>query len=204
MAKVLGPELGRMVLGVHKQKGVHFHLGQTVASIGADEVTLSGGDTLKADLVVMGVGVKSALALAEQAGLKLDRGVVVDAQLRTSAPDVFAAGDIARWPDPHTGQAIRVEHWVVAERQAQTAARNILGKGEAFDAVPFFWSNHYDVAIQYLGHAETWDAIEVEGDVAGQDCKVSYRLGGKLLAVATVGRDAAALAAERELEGSRA
>jgi len=204
MAKVLGPELGRMVLQVHTEKGVHFHLGQTVASIGAEAVTLSGGDTVKADLVVMGVGVRPALALAEQAGLKLDRGVVVDAQLRTSAPDVFAAGDIARWPDPHTGEAIRVEHWVVAERQGRTAARNILGKAEDFDAVPFFWSQHYDMAIQYLGHAEKWDAVEVEGDVAAQDCQVSYRLGGKLLAVATVARDAAALAAERELEATKA
>jgi apoptosis-inducing factor 3 len=204
MAKVLGPELGGMVLALHKEKGVRFHLGQTVASIAADAVTLSNGETLKADLVVMGVGVRPALTLAEQAGLKLDRGVLVDSRLRTSAPDVFAAGDIARWPDPHTGQAIRVEHWVVAERQAQTAARNILGKDEPFDAVPFFWSQHYDMAIQYLGHAESWDAIEVEGDVAGQDCQVSYRLGGKLLAVATVGRDAAALRAERQLEGETA
>jgi NADPH-dependent 2,4-dienoyl-CoA reductase/sulfur reductase-like enzyme/nitrite reductase/ring-hydroxylating ferredoxin subunit len=204
MAKVLGPELGRMVQAIHTEHGVRFHLGQTVASIGADSVALSGGDTIEAQLVVMGVGVRPALALAEQAGLKLDRGVAVDEQLRTSAPGVFAAGDIARWPDPHTGQAIRVEHWVVAERQGLTAARNILGRNEPFDAVPFFWSQHYDIAIHYTGHAESWDLIEVEGDVGARDCKVSYRRGGKLLAVATVGRDAANLAAERELESSRA
>jgi NADPH-dependent 2,4-dienoyl-CoA reductase/sulfur reductase-like enzyme/nitrite reductase/ring-hydroxylating ferredoxin subunit len=204
MARVMGPELGGMVQQIHAEQGVRFHLGETVAAIGADTVTLSGGQIVKADLVVMGVGVRPALALAEQAGLKIDRGVVVDGQLRTSAPGVFAAGDIVRWPDPHTGEAIRVEHWVVAEQQGHVAARNILGKSEPFDAVPFFWSQHYDTTIRYTGHAESWDAIEVEGDIAARDCTVSFRRGGKLLAVATVGRDAANLAAERELEGTRA
>jgi NADPH-dependent 2,4-dienoyl-CoA reductase/sulfur reductase-like enzyme/nitrite reductase/ring-hydroxylating ferredoxin subunit len=201
MAKVLGQELGRMVQQIHAEKGVIFHLGQTVAAIGKDSVTLSGGDRLKADLVVTGVGVRPALALAEQAGLKTDRGLVVDEFLQTSAPDVFAAGDIVRWPDPHTGEPIRVEHWVVAERQGRTAALNILGRREPFDAVPFFWSQHYDTAIHYIGHAENWDQLQVEGDIAAHDCKVSYRKGGKLLAVATVGRDLANLKAERELEG---
>ncbi|MFL5297269.1 MAG: FAD-dependent oxidoreductase [Phenylobacterium sp.] len=204
MARVLGPELGGMVREIHEEHGVRFHLGQTVASIAADSVTLSGGETLAAELVVMGVGVRPLVALAEQAGLAVDRGVVVDEYLQAGAPGVFVAGDLARWPDPHTGQAIRVEHWVVAERQGRTAALNMLGRRERFDAVPFFWSMHYDTGILYVGHAERWDEVRIDGDVKARDCSVSFLAGGRLLAVATVGRDAEALRAELELEESRA
>jgi 3-phenylpropionate/trans-cinnamate dioxygenase ferredoxin reductase subunit len=200
MGKTLGPELGKMVQAVHEAHGVHFHLGRTVGVIEKGLVRLSDNTELAADLVVMGVGVRPAVQLAQAAGLNVDRGVAVDGQLRTSAPDVWAAGDIARWPDLITGEDIRVEHWVHAERQGRTAARNILGKGERFTDAPFFWSAHYDVIINYVGHAEAWDRTEVEGDLAAHDGKVSYFKNGKLVAVATVDRDHENLEAEVRLE----
>ena len=146
------------------------------------------------------MGVRPRLELAEAAGLKLDRGVIVNAYLETSSPGIFAAGDIARWPDPHTGEAIRVEHWVVAERQGQTAALNMLGRREQFDAVPFFWSQHYDVPINYVGHAEKWDELVVEGDIAAKDCLVRMSRAGRTLAVASIFRDLQSLEAEVSLE----
>ena len=200
MERVLGPELGDFVRRLHEEHGVVFHLADTARAIEARRVTLNSGASIAADLVVVGVGVRPRLALAEQAGLAIDRGVTVDAYLQTSAPGIFAAGDIARWPDPHSGAAIRVEHWVVAQRQGQTAALNMLGAQEKFDAVPFFWSQHYDLPINYVGHAEAWDELAIDGDIAARDCAVRYKRNGRVLAIATIYRDAESLMAEVAME----
>jgi len=200
LERVMGQAVGEFVRSVHEEHGVVFHLGTRARSIGSSGVELQTGEVLPADLVVAGIGVRPSTDLAQRAGITVDRGILVDDFLETSRPGVFAAGDAARWPDPRSGERIRVEHWVIAERQGQVAARNMLGRSERFDAVPFFWSQHYDVTIAYVGYAPGWDETDVRGSLAARDAAVIYRRAGQVLAVATVFRDRVSLETEAAME----
>jgi NADPH-dependent 2,4-dienoyl-CoA reductase/sulfur reductase-like enzyme/nitrite reductase/ring-hydroxylating ferredoxin subunit len=199
MEKVLGRELGEAIRGLHEAQGVIFHLGQTGTGFDGRTLTLSDGGELEVDLLILGVGVRPRVDLAQAAGLEVDHGVLVDAFLQTSAENVFAAGDIASYPDPRLGERVRVEHWVVAERQGQVAALNILGERQPFDAVPFFWSKHYDTSAHYVGHATGGEALEVEGSIADWDATIRFRRDGRLRAAVSVGRDLQNLEIEAEL-----
>jgi NADPH-dependent 2,4-dienoyl-CoA reductase/sulfur reductase-like enzyme/nitrite reductase/ring-hydroxylating ferredoxin subunit len=191
----LGAQVGGFVQRLHEDHGVQFHLGRTVKGFDGARLTLDDGATVTADLVVVGVGVRPSLALAEAAGLTIDKGVVVDAHFRTSDAAIFAAGDIARYPEPATGALIRVEHWVVAQRQGQVAAAAMLGVDEALTDPPFFWTAHYGCSIGYVGHADSWDGIEEAGSLADGDAEIRLIKDGRAAAVVTIGRDMASLEA---------
>jgi NADPH-dependent 2,4-dienoyl-CoA reductase/sulfur reductase-like enzyme/nitrite reductase/ring-hydroxylating ferredoxin subunit len=201
LERVLGTKLGEFIRSLHAEKGVQFHLGRKPASVTERGVALDDGSSIDADLVVFGVGVRPRLELAESAGLKVDRGVVVSTQLETSVPGIYAAGDIARFPDARTGEPIRIEHWVVAQRMGQAAARNMLGAGEAFTDAPFFWSAHYDAIVNYVGHAEKIETMVTDGSPENRDFAARFEsASGMLMALATIFRDQQSLEAEVAIE----
>jgi NADPH-dependent 2,4-dienoyl-CoA reductase/sulfur reductase-like enzyme len=200
LGKILGPELGGFIQRLHERNGVRFFLNSASRAIHADRVDLADGHSVDADLVIVGVGVSPRTALAEAAGIETKNGVIVDETMQTSSANVFAAGDMARYPEPVSGEPARIEHFVVAERQGQVAAHTMLGIGGPYRDAPFFWSQHYDVTIAYVGHAPSWDACEVKGDLEKHDACVIYRRAGKVVAVATIGRDLVSLRVEAAME----
>jgi NADPH-dependent 2,4-dienoyl-CoA reductase/sulfur reductase-like enzyme/nitrite reductase/ring-hydroxylating ferredoxin subunit len=204
LARIMGDEVGRFVQRLHEAHGVQFFLGNGVKSISRDSVTLNDGRSLPADFVVIGAGVRPNTQLAEAAGLKVDNGIVVSEFLETSAPGIYAAGDVARWPDRFTGRPIRVEHWVVAEQQAQVAACNMIGLRQPYAISPFFWSAHYDVIINYAGNAAGWDQVEVRGSLDDRHALIAYRSGGRITAIATIFMDVESLQAEAAMEAGDA
>ncbi|MCI0436674.1 MAG: FAD-dependent oxidoreductase [Gemmatimonadetes bacterium] len=200
LGRIMGAALGDFVRALHEAQGVTFRLGHVAKEVRRNHVVLDDGTRIDADIVVAGIGVRPRVALAQAAGVGIDDGILVNEYLETSIPGIWAAGDAARWPDPRSGERVRVEHWVVAQRMGQVAARNMLGARERFDAVPFFWSRHYDVSIAYVGNGTGWDAADVDGDPAQKDCAVTFRRAGRRVALATIFRNQLSLRTEAEME----
>jgi NADPH-dependent 2,4-dienoyl-CoA reductase/sulfur reductase-like enzyme len=200
LERTLGAQLGLFVQQLHESHGVRFHFSANPRAIHSHAVELDDGRMLAADLVVLGVGVRPRIGLAERAGLTVADGIVVDTFLRTSAAGIWAAGDVARYPELRLRIPVRIEHWVVAQRQGQAVARDMLGLGAPFRDVPFFWSQHYDVTLAYVGHATAEDVIELNGRLADRDATVVYRRAGRASAVVTIGRERQSLAIEAALE----
>ncbi|UHQ19840.1 FAD-dependent oxidoreductase [Lysobacter sp. KIS68-7] len=199
LERVFGRDFGNGITDLHRAHGVNIHLKATAASFDGASLTLEDGARIPADLLIVGVGVKPRTQLAERAGLQVQDGILVDALLQTSTPGIWAAGDVARYPLGE-GRA-RIEHWVHAERQGQTAAANMLGAKQVFDDVPFFWTYHQGHEFRYTGHAEQWDDLRVDGSVPDGDCTARFYRGGRLLAAASVGRDVENLEIEAQLRG---
>jgi 3-phenylpropionate/trans-cinnamate dioxygenase ferredoxin reductase component len=187
---VLGPELAEVFAGLHRAHGVDLRFGAEVASIldaggrRAGGVSLRGGEELPAEAVVVGIGIRPDTGLAEAAGLEVDNGIVTDAALRTSDPDVFAAGDVANSYNPLVGARLRVEHWANALNGGPAAARSMLGQDVVYDRVPYFYTDQYDLGMEYCGHAPpgSYDRVVFRGDVPGREFIAFWLSGGRVLA----------------------
>ncbi|HKY45857.1 MAG TPA: FAD-dependent oxidoreductase [Pyrinomonadaceae bacterium] len=190
--KTLGAEIGQLLQQLHELNGVTFKLGVSVSGFtGGQKVTsviLDNGERLDADFVVVGIGVKPATDFLDGLVLHQDGGVVVNEYMR-AADGVYAAGDIAYFPNPLTGEAVRIEHWRTAMQQGRIAAHNMAGKKTAYEGVPFFWTRQFDVGLLYVGHAKRWDEIIYRGTVATRDFLAFYVEGGRVLAAAGMNRD---------------
>jgi 3-phenylpropionate/trans-cinnamate dioxygenase ferredoxin reductase subunit len=174
LQRVLGTELGTIYRDIHIEHGVDFRGGVALerfegGSDGVSRVVLNDGSAVDCDFVVVGVGVLPRVQLAEASGLKVDNGVVVDELLESSVPGVFAAGDVANAFHPLVGRRIRVEHWANALNQGPAAARSMLGAGQPYERVPYFFSDQYEVGMEYSGFPSDWDEVVFRGDVESRE-----------------------------------
>jgi len=192
LMRQLGPEIGGMLRQAHEEQGVTFHLGRIPVRIEGDgrvkTVVLDNGEALAADLVVVGLGIKPATDILQGVKLDADGSVSTDRQMRVTE-GLFAAGDVARFPDWRDGSAIRIEHWRLAEQNGRIAAHNMAGRRVDFAGIPFFWSEQFDLFLQYVGHAESWDELIVHGDLAGHNFLGFYVKGNRVMAAAGLQRD---------------
>jgi len=185
LERVLGPELGSIYAEIHREHGVKLMATAVEAFEGQrkiERVRTDDGRTLDADLVVVGIGVAPRTALAEIGGLKIDNGIVVDQRLRTSAADVLAAGDVANAAHPFHGRHIRVEHWDNAIHQGEAAARSMLGREEPYERIPYFFSDQYEVGMEYVGYATDWDEVIFRGDLEAREFIAFWLKDKRLLA----------------------
>jgi 3-phenylpropionate/trans-cinnamate dioxygenase ferredoxin reductase subunit len=175
--------MGRVFADLHREHGVDLRLGSGVREIRESEVVLADGTTVPADTVLVGVGIRPHTRLAEEAGLAVDDGILVDASLRTSDLDVYAAGDVARVDTPSFGR-LRVEHWANALNGGPAAAKAMLGQDVTYDRVPYFFSDQYDLGMEYSGWAPpgSYDQVVVRGDLAGREFVAFWLSGGRVLA----------------------
>jgi NADPH-dependent 2,4-dienoyl-CoA reductase/sulfur reductase-like enzyme/nitrite reductase/ring-hydroxylating ferredoxin subunit len=198
-ASTLGAEVGALFRRVHEAHGVRFKLGSIVYGFEGthqvEAVLLDSGERIETDMVVVGAGVRPVTQLLEGVALDEHGGVIVDAHLR-AAEGLYAAGDIAAFPDPRTGERTRIEHWRTAQQQGRTAARNMAGRSVEFDGVPFFWTRQFEAGLLYVGHARQWDEVIYRGDLDSQDFLAFYVKDGRVLAVAGMNRDGEMAAAE--------
>ncbi|HLT45017.1 MAG TPA: FAD-dependent oxidoreductase [Luteimonas sp.] len=197
MGRLLGGQLGEMLVALHRAHGVAFHLGRRPLRVDGKALVLDDGSRVAADLVIVGAGVVPRTRLAEAAGLAVDNGILVDATLQASIPGHYAAGDVARYP--HAGVRTRVEHWVHAQRQGECVADNLLGDARTFTDVPFFWTHQYELELRVTGHLSNWDELRIEGTPDAHDFVARYYHWGRPVAAATAGRDRANLEIEAQL-----
>lgn len=197
---VVGAEVGDFLKSLHESNGVRFRLGQSVGKIERGRVVLTDETTEAADIVLVATGIRLSADFVQSSGIRFENGILVNEFLETSASDVFAAGDIARWPSSFSKEPLRVEHWVVAQRQGQIAAANMMGAKKKYAEVPFFWSQQFDVTLSYVGNTASPVSTRIYGRLEDRDCAVAYRDGSEVKAVLTIGRDLQSLEIERAFE----